>query len=46
MKSSRATDISSDLARYYDGCIFHRLIKGFMAQTGDPDPVTAVQLAM
>jgi peptidyl-prolyl cis-trans isomerase-like 3 len=21
---------------YYDGCIFHRNIKGFIAQTGDP----------
>ena len=33
-------------ARYYDGCIFHRLIKGFMAQTGDPDPVSAPKLAV
>lgn len=21
---------------YYDGCIFHRCIEGFLAQTGDP----------
>mgnify|MGYP002403076284 CR=1 FL=1 len=21
---------------YYDNCIFHRVVKGFMAQTGDP----------
>ena len=21
---------------YYDGCIFHRVVKGFLAQTGDP----------
>lgn len=23
---------------YYDGCIIHRVVKGFMMQTGDPDP--------
>lgn len=22
---------------YYDGCVFHRNIKGFIVQTGDPD---------
>lgn len=21
---------------YYDNCVFHRVIKGLMAQTGDP----------
>jgi len=23
---------------YYDGCIIHRVVKGFMMQTGNPDP--------
>eukprot|EP00930_Biecheleria_cincta_P099742 TRINITY_DN91357_c0_g1_i1.p1 TRINITY_DN91357_c0_g1~~TRINITY_DN91357_c0_g1_i1.p1 ORF type:complete len:188 (+),score=36.17 TRINITY_DN91357_c0_g1_i1:75-638(+) len=28
-------------AGYYDGCIIHRVQKGFMLQTGDPDPSSA-----
>mmetsp|Transcript_153370 Transcript_153370/g.471839 ORF Transcript_153370/g.471839 Transcript_153370/m.471839 type:complete len:189 (-) Transcript_153370:276-842(-) len=27
-------------AGYYDGCIVHRVVKGFMFQTGDPDPAS------
>eukprot|EP00408_Alexandrium_pacificum_P002307 CAMPEP_0171210014 /NCGR_PEP_ID=MMETSP0790-20130122/28890_1 /TAXON_ID=2925 /ORGANISM="Alexandrium catenella, Strain OF101" /LENGTH=180 /DNA_ID=CAMNT_0011675637 /DNA_START=122 /DNA_END=664 /DNA_ORIENTATION=+ len=27
-------------AGYYDGCILHRVVKGFMCQTGDPDPTS------
>merc|ERR1719414_2108166 len=27
-------------AGYYDGCIIHRVVKGFMCQSGDPDPTS------
>ncbi|CAJ1335331.1 unnamed protein product [Effrenium voratum] len=26
---------------YYDGCIVHRVVPGFMMQTGDPDPTSS-----
>lgn len=28
--------ISDDQAGYYDGVIFHRIVPGFIVQTGDP----------
>lgn len=29
--------------KFYDGVLFHRIIKGFMVQTGDPDSKTATK---